>query len=112
MELSGKIAFVTGSARGIGAAIAKALLRNGCTSLLGCDINPSGATTILELNDKFGGSKAEFFQLDVTSQSNFRLAFEHCKKSFGSYPDVIVNNAGILGEDRWESVIDVNLKVL
>lgn len=112
MDFGGKIALVTGAARGVGESTAKAFLMKGARGVLLCDIlEEVGQTATAELQKAFGATRAEFFTLDVRSSDNIRLAFERCQRAFGSYPDIVVNNAGILGEQKWEVVIDTNLKV-
>jgi NAD(P)-dependent dehydrogenase (short-subunit alcohol dehydrogenase family) len=48
--------------------------------------------------------------LDVASTNNFQDVFDFCIETFGSV-DVVVNNAGINGENNWETMLDINLKV-
>ncbi|GGF32992.1 3-oxoacyl-ACP reductase [Marmoricola endophyticus] len=110
--LDGKVAVVTGASRGIGEQIARVLHRDGAT-VLGIDV-PQAASELLEVTSSIGG---ESLTLDITNDDAPKRIAQHVKDTFGGI-DVIVHNAGItrdkklanMGEDRWESVIAVNLE--
>ena len=109
--LAGKVAVVTGAARGIGAAIAEVLARDGAT-VVGVDIPAAGESLARNAN-RLGGTA---LQLDVTAADAGRRIVDHARKRHGSL-DVMVHNAGItrdkllanMDESRWSSVLDVNL---
>ncbi len=50
-----------------------------------------------------------YARCDVTDRSSFESAFEKCVERFGCPPDVLINAAGIAGEQRWEKLYDINL---
>ncbi len=109
--LAGKVAVVTGAARGIGASIAEVLARDGAT-VVGVDI-PSAGEGLARNANRLGGTA---LQLDVTAPDAGRRIVEHARKRHGSL-DIMVHNAGItrdkllanMDESRWASVVDVNL---
>ncbi|GAA1482062.1 3-oxoacyl-ACP reductase [Gordonia sinesedis] len=109
--LAGKVAVVTGAARGIGATIAEVLARDGA-EVIAADV-PQAGDALSATANKIGGTA---FPIDVTAaDAGARLA-EHVKERHGGL-DIIVNNAGITRDKllanmdaaRWESVIAVNL---
>ena len=109
--LAGKVAVVTGAARGIGASIAEVLARDGAT-VVGVDI-PSAGESLARNANRLGGTA---LQLDVTAPDAGRRIVDHARKRHGSL-DIMVHNAGItrdkllanMDESRWASVVDVNL---
>ncbi|KAB1096444.1 3-oxoacyl-ACP reductase [Micromonospora aurantiaca] len=109
--LSGQVVLVTGAARGIGAALAKVLARDGA-QVVALDIPAAGDELAAVAND-IGGSAV---QLDLTAPDAPTRLAEHLASRHGRV-DVVVHNAGItrdktlgrMDADRWDSVIDVNL---
>ncbi|HOV38046.1 MAG TPA: glucose 1-dehydrogenase [Spirochaetales bacterium] len=92
MRLQGKVALVTGAARGIGEGISRVLSREGATVFV-CDLlEKEGKETVQEL-ESFG-VKAFFFKLDVSSEESWKEAFRFVMKQAGRF-DILVNNAGI-----------------
>jgi len=90
-RLQGKIALVTGAARGIGEAIARAFVAEGAHVFL-ADINDrQGRAVADDLCDR-----ATYFRLDVREESDWRAALERVVTSHGRI-DVLVNNAGVTG---------------
>jgi NAD(P)-dependent dehydrogenase (short-subunit alcohol dehydrogenase family) len=89
-QLSGKHAMVTGGGRGIGAAIAAVLAREGATvSVLGRD-----AARLAGQVEALGGDlRAQAVPVDVTDEASVRAAFATVRERFGRV-DVLVNNAG------------------
>jgi len=109
--LDGKVALVTGASRGIGAAIAEVLARDGA-HVVALDI-PAQGGDLSKVANKIGGSS---LQLDITSPSAPAKLAEYLKERHGGV-DVVVHNAGItrdktlgnMSESAWDSVIAVNL---
>lgn len=103
-----RTALVTGAARGIGAAVAKTLVRDGVRVLL-LDV-PQAGDTLTELARELGGTA---LPLDITAPD----AGERIAAVLPRGLDVLVHNAGITRDrrlanmpaDRWDAVIDVNL---
>jgi 3-oxoacyl-[acyl-carrier protein] reductase len=109
--LDGKVALVTGAARGIGAAIAEVLARDGA-SVVCLDVPALGA----ELADTANRVRGTSFQLDITAEHAPGALADHLRERHGGV-DVVVHNAGItrdrtlarMSEDQWDAVIAVNL---
>jgi NAD(P)-dependent dehydrogenase (short-subunit alcohol dehydrogenase family) len=91
MRLLGKVAHVTGAARGIGAAIAKAFANEGAIVALS-DVNILGA----EETARACGEKAFALALDVRSEAGWQSATDRILADYGRL-DVLVNNAGVTG---------------
>ena len=112
--LDGKIALVTGSARGIGAATAKALAREGA-SVVGLD-RPSENGLLSKLMDEIGGS---MILGDLLEDGAPKRIADEIKKKFGAL-DVVVHNAGVtrdkmlanMDDQRWDMTLGVNLIAL
>ncbi|WP_338856110.1 3-oxoacyl-ACP reductase [Gordonia hongkongensis] len=109
--LEGKVAVVTGAARGIGATIAEVLSRDGA-HVIAADV-PQAGDALSETANKVGGTA---FPLDVTAADAGAKLAEHALERHGGI-DIIVNNAGItrdkllanMDDSRWDAVIAVNL---
>jgi 3-oxoacyl-[acyl-carrier protein] reductase len=110
--LDGKVAIVTGAARGIGATIADVFSRDGAKVVC---IDIEGAAEALGVTaTKVGGTA---LTLDVTAEDAVDKITEHLREVHDGRADVLVNNAGItrdkllanMDEARWDSVVAVNL---
>ena len=115
LELPGRVAIVTGAARGIGFAIAERLSTAGAHVVV-ADIAEDGATAAAERLSE-GGGKAVGVAADVISPDEVRALVDRALESFGAV-DVLVNNAGVTGPDAplwettdedWEKVLGLNL---
>jgi NAD(P)-dependent dehydrogenase (short-subunit alcohol dehydrogenase family) len=95
-SLDGRIALVTGGARGLGAEIAKAFVAEGASVLITDILEDEGAETARAL-----GNKASFFKHDVTNEEDWVAAIKTVKDQFGGL-DILVNNAGIAMGGRME----------
>ena len=115
MRLKGKVAIISGGARGMGAAEAKLFAREGAKVII-CDVlEEEGRQTEAEINEV--GGDAVFVKLDVTSQDEWENAVNTAIERFGKL-DILVNNAGIIVQstiedmtvELWDKVMDVNAK--
>jgi 2-dehydro-3-deoxy-L-rhamnonate dehydrogenase (NAD+) len=115
LELPGRVAIVTGAARGIGFAIAERLSRAGASVVI-ADVDEEGAAAAVE-RVRQGGAKAAAAVADVTSPEEVGAMVERALDTFGKL-DILVNNAGITGRDAplweitdedWEKVLGLNL---
>lgn len=115
MKLKDKVAIVTGSARGIGRAIALELVRNGAKLVI-CDLNMDDIQIVVDQFTEMGG-EAKGFVSNVTQAEDAQQLIDKTIEAFGKV-DILVNNAGItrdnllmrMKEDEWDAVIAVNLK--
>ncbi len=116
MELKGKTAIVTGSARGIGEGIALVLAREGANVVVN-DRKASDCERVVKAIVSAGG-KAIAVGADVTKKAEVTAMAAETVRQFGAI-DILVNNAGIEGppclakdlpEEQWDRVIGVNLK--
>jgi NAD(P)-dependent dehydrogenase (short-subunit alcohol dehydrogenase family) len=113
-QLDGKIALISGAARGIGAAAARLVAKAGATVILADLLDEEGRQTALSI--EAAGGRALYLHLDVTREADWAAAVETAGARFGGI-DILVNNAGLyLGkgiEDstlaEWERLCAVNL---
>lgn len=91
MDLIDKTAVVTGGTKGIGYAIAEALLKNGVKVLL-CGRDKASVQSAAERLAVHG--EVEAAECDVRNEGQVRMLFEHCAVSFGGV-DILINNAGM-----------------
>jgi NAD(P)-dependent dehydrogenase (short-subunit alcohol dehydrogenase family) len=114
-DLTGKVALITGAARGIGRACALALAESGADIALGLRDIRSGEGLADEI--KASGRKVLSLQMDISKISEIKAAFENLEKEFGRL-DILVNNAGIgppnaiedVTEEDFDYTVEVNLK--
>lgn len=90
----GKVALVTGSSRGIGAATTKRLARDGYAVTVNCEKNRDLAAGVVREIEAAGG-RAIWVQADVSDSGAVRRLFDETERAFGGV-DVVVSNAGIM----------------
>jgi len=114
--LSGKSALVTGASRGIGAAIAKRLAKEGADIAITYSSSPERAQEVVEETANVG-ARAIAIKADAADQVAVRTAVQHAAKEFGKL-DILVNNAGVLAlgliadfrAEDFERALSVNVR--
>ncbi|HYO04173.1 MAG TPA: 3-oxoacyl-ACP reductase family protein [Mycobacterium sp.] len=116
-KLRGRVAFVTGGTRGIGAAISKSLAHQGATVAAGYSTNTVEAQKFLaELSEASEGGEVSVHQGDVSNGDDCRRTVREVIERHGRL-DILINNAGItidktvarMTDEEWNKVIAVNL---
>ena len=116
MGLSGKVALITGSARGIGKAIALELANHGAKIVIN-DILPKNEIDKTLEEIRKSGDQAIGIRADITIFEEVESMVKEIINKFGKI-DILVNNAGIIRdsllirmkEEDWDAVININLK--
>ena len=121
-RLEGKVALISGGARGQGEVEAKLFAQEGAKVVIGDILEVEGKRVEAKINE--GGFECLFVRLDVTNEADWLEAVEATVARFGKL-DVLVNNAGIgsprgpdgervaiddFTEDQWDRVMDINAK--
>jgi len=115
MRLDGKVALISGGARGMGAAEAKLFASEGAKVVIGDVLEEAGRQTEAQIAE--AGGEALFVPLDVTNEDDWNRAVSAAVERFGKL-DILVNNAGIWNgdsvesesEQNWDRVMDINAK--
>ena len=106
MRLEGKVAIVTGAAKGLGGEMAQLFSKEGA-KVIAADMSPLS----------YEAANVEYYPLNVTDPAACEALFNHARETYGRI-DILVNNAGItkdaltrkMTEEQWDVVLDVNLK--
>ena len=115
-RLAGKVALISGAARGMGAATVRLFLEEGAHVVFGDVLADEGNRLEADLVADHGAPPARFVVLDVTSEADWARAVAFAESTFGGL-DILVNNAGTSGPGRtetstmaeWDRVLAVNL---
>jgi NAD(P)-dependent dehydrogenase (short-subunit alcohol dehydrogenase family) len=113
-RLDGKVALISGAARGIGAQTARRMAEAGAKVVIGDVLDDVGRETAKEIAQS--GGEAHYVHLDVTREADWTRAVEDATSRYGGL-DILVNNAGMfIGEDfeevsveTWNKLVAVNL---
>ena len=114
-RLNGKVALISGGARGMGSAEARLFVREGAKVVIGDVLDEPGAQVEAEINEN--GGEATYLHLDVTNSDDWQRAVETAQSKYG-HLDILVNNAGIVRrftieettEEIWDEIMAVNAK--
>ena len=115
-RLDGKVALISGGARGMGATEARLFAREGAAVVIGDILDEDGEATAASIAAE--GGRCRYVHLDVTQEAEWQAAVAEAVSQFGSL-DVLVNNAGIGSSsfpiheepvELWDRTMDVNLK--
>jgi len=114
-RLQGKIALISGAAKGMGAAEALLFAKEGAQVIV-ADVDDAGASAVVKEIEDAGG-RATAVHLDVSDAASWQTAIAEGNKAFGNI-NVLVNNAGILlmkpvqdtTEDDWDKIFSINTK--
>lgn len=106
MRLEGKVAIITGGAKGLGESMARTFAKEGA-KVIAADMAPLA----------YEEANVEYFETNVTKSEDCQKLFDYAVEKYGKI-DILVNNAGItrdaltrkMTEEMWDLVIDVNLK--
>ena len=115
MRLEGKVALITGGARGQGAAEAMLFAREGAKVVIADVLDREGMAVAAEIAEL--GGEALYVHLDVSSETDWRQAVDTVVSSYGKL-DVLVNNAAIwrsgnvadTSSEQWDQVLAINAK--
>jgi NAD(P)-dependent dehydrogenase (short-subunit alcohol dehydrogenase family) len=114
-RLKGKVALISGGARGQGAAEARLFVNEGAKVVVGDVLDDQAASLARDINGTSGSVIA--VHLDVTRGTDWRNAVATCEREFGGL-DILVNNAGIFNtagledtsEELWDAIVNINQK--
>ncbi len=116
MFFNGEVAIITGSARGIGRAIAERFCKEGAKAAI-VDVNEEEGTLCAQSIRAATGGDVQFFKCNVMSVDEIMDCIKSVAEKFG-HIDILVNNAGILHttpiedvtEEEWDRIMAINLK--
>ena len=116
IDLSGKIAMVTGGARGIGRETSLVLSEAGATVVINYIKSSEKAEEVKKTISESGG-ECSIFKADISDPEDTSRLFDHIKDTYGKI-DILVNNAGVIKDNlllsmrlsEWDKVLDTNLR--
>ncbi len=116
LMLKGKVAIVTGGARGIGAGICEVLAEEGVDIVVDYRSDPEECETFARDLGKRHGVRTIAVQADISKEENVQMLYEQAIDAFGGV-DLLINNAGVMGRSaveamplsEWHRFLDTNL---
>ena len=113
MRLEGKVALITGGARGQGATEGQLFVDEGAKVVLADILDAEGESTAAQIREN--GGEASYVHLDVTSEDEWRAAIEFTLQAYGRL-DVLINNAAIYRRtpivdtdvEEWRQIMEIN----
>ncbi len=116
-RLKGKVALISGGARGQGAAEARLFVGEGAKVVIGDLLDDQCHKIADDINANAKAKSVIALHLDVTRAADWRAAVDSCQREFGGL-DILVNNAGIANikgieetsEEEWDSIVNINQK--
>ncbi len=117
-RLAGKVALISGGARGQGTTEARLFVNEGAKVVIGDILDEEGQKVAEELNRGSEERRAAYIHLDVTKPEDWDRAVAAAEQQFGAL-HILVNNAGISGnragveettEEEWQRVVDIDQK--
>jgi NAD(P)-dependent dehydrogenase (short-subunit alcohol dehydrogenase family) len=113
-RLDGKVALISGAARGIGGETARLIAQAGASLVVGDVLDDRGRQTVAAITAT--GAQAEYIHLDVTQEAAWTAAIDLAVSQFGKL-DILVNNAGVfvgkgieeISLDEWNKLVAVNM---
>ena len=114
-RLAGKVALISGGARGQGAAEARLFTQEGAKVVFGDILDAAGKQVVAEIRAR--GGEATYVHLNVTRDQDWQHAVQLAESQYGKL-DILVNNAGIAirgtieetSEDDWDHLMGINMK--
>ncbi len=114
-RLDGKVAIISGGAKGQGAVETELFAMEGAKVIFGDVLDDEGKKVEAKIAEL--GGDVEYMHLDVTSEDDWQQAVERAESKYGKL-DILVNNAGIsmrhsnmdVSSDDWDTMMDVNAK--
>lgn len=116
LQLSGKVALITGASKGVGKGIALELAKHGAIIVINYNSDEAGAQATLDAVEALG-TRGMIVQASVANPQQINNMFSIIKAAYGRL-DILVNNAGVqtwkplleVTEADWDHVLDTNLK--
>ena len=113
MRLEGKVALISGGARGQGEAEGRLFVAEGAKVVLGDILEVEGEAAAADIRE--GGGDASFVRLDVASEDDWRAAIDYTLETYGRL-DILINNAAIYSRtpivdtdvEEWRRIMEIN----
>ena len=113
-RLDGKVALISGAARGIGGETAQLMAKAGAKVVIGDVLDERGQQTVAAI--RAAGGQAEYVHLDVTKEDDWTVAIGVAVARFGAL-NILVNNAGVfigkgieeISMSEWDKLVAVNM---